>query len=477
MNITPIEIQPPTAEDKQNIMSLQRYAQRNGFQHFHRHLLDITGAMHGFSHPVEMMAEVLGFDGSSLSGYKAIQESDMGTQLLPQSAFLDRTNDVAKLRLLASIYDPVTKQGYNRDPITIAQKAVQYLQSTGIADTAHFGPEPEFFIFDHVEFDLSQNFGRYKIDSAEGAWNSGRNGSPNLGYRPGIKKGYCPAPPVDSLEDLRAEMMQELHENGIIIETGHHEVATAGQGEIDMQFADLLTMSSNLVWFKHVIKNIAAKHGKTATFMPKPLVGDNGSGMHTHQSLWKNGVPLFAGKGYAGLSELALHYIAGILKHATALCAFTNPSLNSYKRIVPHCEAPVNLIYSARNRSAAIRIPQYDPENPKATRIEVRFPDPLASGYVAFSAMLMAGLDGIQRQLHPGEPFDKNVYEHSQGLPQLPGSLSEALDALEKDHDFLLQGGVFSTDFLEAWISLKKAEIEQAKVIPTPIEFQQSFMG
>jgi len=464
-------------EDKKGIESLMEYAKNNKLDHFYRHPLDITGALQGFQHPLGRMDKVLGFDGSSFLGYQAIHESDMGSELLPASAIIDRTNGEPKLRILTSIYNPVDKKGYQRDPITIARRAVEHLKSTGIADAAYFGPEAEFFIFDHVEFDLGINRASYMIDSAEGSWNSGRNGMPNSGYRPGVKRGYSPAPPIDSLEDIRAEMMRELEFNGIAVETGHHEVATAGQGEIDLKYADLLTMAHSLTWFKHIVKNVTTKHGMTATFMPKPLDGDNGSGMHTHQSLWKGDQPLFAGEEYAGLSKMALHYIAGILEHAPALCAITNPTTNSYKRIVPHCEAPINLVYSARNRSAAIRIPQYEPGKPEATRIEVRFPDPMASSHLAFAAMLMAGLDGINRELNPGKPFEGNVYEHKGELKTLPGSLDEALNALEHDNEFLKKGGVFTDDFLQAWISLKRSETQKVRVKPVPIEFEMYLMA
>ncbi len=469
-------IEPLIAEDKQTLDSLREYAKRNGFSIFYRELLDLTGAVNSFAHPSSALSEstIFGFDGSSLRGFQSIHESDMRTVLLPETAFVDLAKGMPKLRVLARIKDPIKNEWYKRDPINIAISAAQYLKDTGIADIAYFGPEAEFFIFDKVAFEVGANKSMHLVDSEEGIWNSGKE---NSGYKPTYKGGYAPASPVDSLEDARAEMMNALIFNGITVETGHHEVATAGRGEIDIKYSDLITMSHNLARFKHVIKNIASAYGKTATFMPKPILGDNGSGMHVHQSLWKSGEPLFAGDHYAGLSELALHYIGGILEHGPALCALTNPSTNSYKRIVPHCEAPVNLVYSARNRSAAIRIPQYEPGNKKATRIEVRFPDPLASGYLAFSAMLMAGLDGIKRKIDPGAPFEGNVYEHAGGLKTLPGSFDEALDALEMDNEFLKKGDVFTEEFLNAWIGLKRAEIQKIRKIPIPAEFEMYYMG
>ena len=452
-------------------------AEKEQIDFFTRQTLGLYGRIGGdFEHPIDRLTEdtMFGLDGSSLTGYKAINESDMTSVLLPETAFLDSTGTDQDLRILSRTRDPTTEQWYNRDPMNIAFRAAEYLKDTGIADTAYFGPEAEFFVFDNVSFEVQPNRAHFEFDSEEGIWNAGRRGE-NKGYRPKHKGGYSPAAPIDSLKFLRKEIARELLTNDIEVETGHHEVATAGQCEIDMKYADLVTMANNLTWFKHAVKNVAAKYGKTATFMPKPMAGDNGSGMHVHQSLWKNGEPLFAGDGYAGLSQLALWYIGGILHHAPALCAITNPTTNSYKRLVPHAEAPTNLVYSARNRSAAIRIPQYEPGNAKATRIEVRFPDPLASGHLAFSSMLMAGLDGIQNKINPGKPFDGNVYETDAKLLSLPGSLDETLNALDRDRDFLKKGNVFTDDFLDAWLELKRAEVKQERQTPTPAEFLRYF--
>src|SRR5207244_4361087 len=359
--------------------------------------------------------------------------------------------------------DPLTREDYSRDPRNIARKAEAYLKSSGVGDVAYFGPEPEFFVFDEVRYEQNQHTGFYLIDSAEGQWNTGRavdpvndrNGrlveSKNLGYKPRYKEGYFPVQPTDTQQDIRTEMVRELEKLGYRVEKHHHEVATAGQAEIDLRFLSLVKMGDALMWYKHVVKNVARRYGKTATFMAKPIFGDNGSGMHTHQSIWKGGTPLFAGKEYAGISQLCLYYIGGILKHAPALAAFTNPTTNSYKRLTPGFEAPVLLAYSSRNRSAGIRIPMYSP-SPKAKRIEVRFPDPTANPYLAFSAMLMAGLDGIENKINPGEPAEKDLYdlepEEAAKIRTLPGSLDEALRNLEQDHHFLLKGGVFSKDLI-----------------------------
>jgi len=374
--------------------------------------MDFPGQWQHFSVPVHELTESsfeegFGFDGSSIRGWKSINESDMLVIPDPTTAFIDPFIEVPTLSLICDVYDPVTKEKYERCPRYIAQKAEAYLKSTGIADTAYFGPEAEFFIFDDVRFDQNAHEGYYYIDSIEGQWNSGRDEKPNLGYKPRYKEGYFPVPPTDSLNDIRNEMVLIMEQCGLQVEAQHHEVATGGQCEIDFRFAPLVRCADNLLIFKYIVKNVARRHGKTATFMPKPLFGDNGSGMHCHQSLWKNGQPLFYGNGYANLSELALYYIGGILKHAPALCAFTNPTTNSYKRLVPGFEAPVNLAYSQRNRSAAIRIPVYS-SSPKAKRIEVRFPDGSCNPYLAFSAMLMAGIDGIINKIDPGEPLDKD---------------------------------------------------------------------
>ncbi|HYX90738.1 MAG TPA: type I glutamate--ammonia ligase, partial [Myxococcaceae bacterium] len=396
--------------------------------------MDFLGIWQHFTIPIaelqeEVFEEGLGFDGSSIRGWQAIHASDMLVVPDATTAVMDPFMKDPTLSLICNIYDPITKEAYSRDPRNIAIKAEKYLKSTGIADTAYFGPEAEFFIFDEVRFDASQSGAFYKVDSLEAAWNSGREEEGgNRGYKPRYKEGYFPVAPTDSLQDLRTEMCLVLADVGIEVERQHHEVATAGQAEIDFRFDSLLRCADKLQWFKYIIKNVAWRHGKTVTFMPKPVFGDNGSGMHTHQSLWKNNKPLFAGDGYAGLSELALWYIGGILKHARALAAFCNPTTNSYKRLVPGYEAPVNLAYSSRNRSAAIRIPMYSP-SPKAKRLEFRSPDPSCNPYLAFSAMLMAGLDGIKNKIEPPAPIDKDLYElppeEARDVAQVPGSLDD----------------------------------------------------
>jgi len=442
--------------------------------------LDFPGIWQHFAVPIselkeEIFEEGLGFDGSSIRGWQAIHTSDMLIIPDPTTAFMDPFMEYPTISLICNIVDPITREFYSRDPRYIAQKAEAYLKSTGIGDTAYFGPEAEFFIFDDIRFDQDSHSGYYFIDSIEGIWNSGRDERPNLGYKPRHKEGYFPVPPTDSLVNLRTEMVMEMIKVGIYVEREHHEVATAGQAEIDMRFDSLVRMADKLMLFKYIVKNVAKRRGKTVTFMPKPLFGDNGSGMHTHQSIWKNGKPLFAGKGYAGLSDTALYYIGGILKHAKSLAALTNPTTNSYKRLTPGFEAPVNLAYSARNRSASIRIPTYSP-SPKAKRCEVRFPDPSCNGYLAFAAMLMAGLDGIQNRIDPGEPLDKDIYElgpeELANVPTMPGSLEEALNHLEEDHDYLLKGNVFTKDAIETWISYKRTkEVDALRLRPHPYEF------
>jgi glutamine synthetase len=378
------------------------------------------------------------------------------------------------LSLTCTVAETGTLEPYSRDPRGMAQKAEKYLVSTGIGDQAFFGPEAEFFIFDNVQFDSKCNGTFYSIDSEEGIWNSGRDEMPNLANKIRHKEGYFPVAPADTQQDIRTEMVLTMEELGVKVEKQHHEVATAGQAEIDYRFSPLVTAADWMMIYKYVIKNVAKKHGKTACFMPKPLFGDNGSGMHTHQSIWSKGKPLFAGKEYGGLSQMALYYAGGLLKHAHALCAFCSPTTNSYKRLVPGFEAPVNLAYSSRNRSAAIRIPTYS-DNPKAKRLEYRPPDPAANPYLAFAALLMAGLDGIQNKIKPGEPIDKNMYElppeeHAK-IPQVPGSLEQAIKALEKDHAFLLKGDVFTKDFIEMWISSKRKEHDAIRLRPHPYEF------
>ena len=442
--------------------------------------LDLPGQWQHFSVPVseldkDAFEDGFGFDGSSIRGWKPIHASDMLVIPDPKTARMDPFCREPTLSLICDVVDPITRQPYDRDPRNVAKKSVAYLQSTGIADTCYIGPEAEFFVFDDVRFDQNRHEGYYHLDSAEGVWNRGKDEKPNLGHKPGWKGGYFPCAPIDTLQDLRTEMVLNMQGVGIHVECQHHEVATAGQCEIDMRFSDLVDMGDQLMWFKYIVKNTAHKNGKTVTFMPKPLFEDNGSGMHVHQSLWKDGQPLFAGNEYAGLSEMALHYLGGILKHGQALNAFTNPTTNSYKRLVPGFEAPTTLAYSSRNRSASIRIPMYS-DSPKAKRLEVRFPDPSANGYLAFSAMLMAGLDGIENKIDPGEPLDRDIYglspEERKGLPTTAGSLDEALDALEADHDFLLKGDVFTKDLIDTWIHYKRTEeAEQIRLRPHPYEF------
>jgi len=424
--------------------------------------------------------EGLGFDGSSIRGFQEIQESDMLLMPDPTSAFLDPFTAVPTLVLICNVKDPVTGESYSRDPRYIASKAESYLKSTGIADTAYFGPEAEFYIFDDVRFDQSYNYGYYYIDSVEGFWNSGREEKPNLGYKPRYKEGYFPVPPMDHLQDIRTEMMLTLEQVGVQVEVQHHEVGTAGQAEIDMRFDTLRVMGDKLLKYKYVIKQVARRHNKTVTLMPKPIFQDNGSGMHVHQSLWKGGKNVFfEGGTYADISKTAVYYIGGILKHASALLAFCAPTTNSYRRLVPGYEAPINLIYSQRNRSACVRIPVYS-RSEKAKRLEVRFPDPSCNGYLAFSAMLMAGLDGIQNKITPPAPLDKDLYdlppEDLAKVQKTAGSLQEVLDALEKDHEFLLKGDVFTKDVIDVWLEYKrKREVDPIRLRPHPWEFALYF--
>jgi glutamine synthetase len=429
----------------------------------------------------QVFSEGLPFDGSSIRGWKSINESDMYMVPDPKTAWIDPFFQVPTLSLICNIIEPRTGQPYSRCPRSLAMRAVAYLQSTGIADTAYFGPEAEFFIFEDVRFDQTQNAGYYFVDSIEGRWNSGREEKGgNLGYKPRYKEGYFPVPPTDAHQDLRTEMLLTMAKLGVPIEKHHHEVATGGQGELGYRFADLITAADYMMIYKYVIRNVARKHGKTVTFMPKPLFNDNGSGMHTHQSLWKDGQPLFYQEGnYADLSEIALYYIGGLLKHAPAILAFTNPTTNSYKRLVPGFEAPVNLAYSQGNRSASIRIPVTG-KNPKAKRLEFRCPDATCNPYIAFSAMLMAGLDGIKNKIHPGEPLDKDIYDLEPDelakIPSTPGSLLDALENLQKDHAFLLEGGVFTEDLIEAYIEYKiDNEINPINLRPHPYEFALYF--
>ena len=418
------------------------------------------------------------FDGSSIAGWKGINESDMILMPDPETAVLDVFTEDATVNLRCSVVEPSTMQPYDRCPRSTATLALEYLKSTGIADDAYFGPENEFFIFDDVRYHADIQGAFYKVDSEEGSWNSGaERDAGNVGHRPGIKGGYFPVPPVDSLHDIRSAMCGALEDMGLVVEVHHHEVATAGQGEIGVQFDSLVKKADGVQILKYVVQNVAHAYGKTATFMPKPLVGDNGNGMHVHQSLVKGGENIFTGDAYGGLSETALYYIGGILKHAKAINAFANASTNSYKRLVKGFEAPTLLAYSARNRSASVRIPYI--ANPKARRIEVRFPDSTANPYLAFTAMMMAGIDGIQNKIHPGEPMDKDLYdlppEEEAALQTVAFSLDEALDALEADHDFLTAGGVFSQELLEGYLALKREETTRLRMTTHPVEFEMYY--
>jgi glutamine synthetase len=442
--------------------------------------IDLPGIWQHVTVPVHRLTEDsfedgFGFDGSSIRGFKAINESDMLIVPDPKTAFIDPFIEMKTISFICDIFDPLTKERFSRCARGIAHKAEKYLLSTGLADTSYMGAEAEFFVFDDVRFDTNGHNSFYHVDSIEGRWNSGRDEGPNLGYKPRYKEGYYPAPPTDHLMDLRNAMVHNMMNAGLDVETQHHEVASGGQAEIDLKFAPLLTHADHMMLFKYIIKNTAKAHGKTATFMPKPIFGDNGSGMHVHQSLWKNGKPLFYGNGYANLSDMALHYIGGLLKHAAALCAITNPTTNSYKRLVPGFEAPVNLAYSQRNRSASVRIPMYS-SSPKSKRIEFRCPDASGNPYLQFSAMLLAGLDGIMNKIDPGDPLDKDIYDMEpdelKHVPSTPGSLDEALKALERDHDFLLRGDVFTEDVIETWIDYKMTrEAKPMSLRPHPYEF------
>ena len=447
--------------------------------------IDLPGIQHHFNVPAEsfddsVFTDGLMFDGSSIRGFQSIHESDMKLLPVPGSAFIDPFREEDDERLLFSVHNPIDNTPYSRDPRGIVAKAVEYMRSLGIADTAFFAPEAEFYVFDSVRFKTGMNEAYHHIDSYEGAWNTGieydQDGTPNRGYRTRIKGGYFPVSPTDQFADLRDQMVMNLGRVGLQVERSHHEVGTAGQMEINYKFTDILSAGDELMKFKYIIKNTAWQAGKTATFMPKPLFGDNGSGMHVHQSLWKDGKPLFWGEGYGDLSDTARWYIGGLLKHAPSLLAFTNPTVNSYRRLVPGYEAPVNLAYSARNRSACIRIP-ITGSNPKAKRIEFRCPDPSSNPYLAFAAMLMAGLDGIQNKIEPAAPVDKDIYElegaEAAAIPQVPGSLDAALDALEKDHAFLTKDGVFTDDLISTWIAFKrKEEVDYVRLRPHPAEFE-----
>lgn len=432
---------------------------------FHRSLIDEDSFTDGVA-----------FDGSSIRGWKAINNSDMAMRPDPTTAWIDPFMEVPTLSMVCTILEPRTGEFYDRDPRSIAEKAVDYLISSGIGDAVYCGPEPEFFIFDNARFDQTGHQGYYYIDSAEGAWNSGREeAGGNLGYKIRNKQGYFPVAPTDTLQDIRSEMLLTMGKCGVPIEKHHHEVASGGQCELGIRFASLVKAADYVMTYKYIVKNVAKKHGKTATFMPKPMFGDNGTGMHTHMSIWKDGQPLFAGDKYASLSQLALHFIGGLIKHAPSILAFTNPTINSYKRLVPGYEAPVNLAYSQGNRSASIRIPLTG-ANPKAKRLEFRCPDPSCNPYLAFSAILCAGLNGIKNQIDPGEPLDVDIYELSpeelSKVPSTPASLEGALENLQRDHDFLTEGGVFTEDFIENWISYKlDNEVNPMRLRPHPYEY------
>ena len=455
------------------------FAEKNSAKIADIRFTDLPGLWHHISFPIQNLDEKsfeegFGIDGSSIRGWASIHESDMLLVPDPSTALMDPFRDAPTLIMTGNIIDPITKEQYPRDPRYIAKKAEAYLGFTGIADTAQFGAEPEFFVFDNIRFDQKEHCGYYFIDAEEGRWNSGRK-ERNLGYRPRHKEGYFPVPPTDHYQDLRTEMALQMERCGLDVECHHHEVASGGQCEIDFRFAPLLKSADNIMLFKYIVRNVAYQYGKSVTFMPKPLFMDNGSGMHVHQSLWLKGKPLFAGDAYGGLSQMALWYIGGLLKHAPAVVAFAAPTTNSYKRLVPGFEAPVNLAYSRRNRSAAVRLPMYSP-SPKAKRIEFRPPDPSANPYLAYTAMMMAGLDGIENKIDPGEALDKDIYDLSpeelKDVPSLPASLEEALQALESDHEFLLKGDVFTKDVVDLWISYKmENEVQAVRMRPHPYEF------
>ena len=455
------------------------FAQESGAKQLDMRFTDIPGLQHHISYPIAMLTEDafedgFGIDGSSIRGWAAINESDMILIPDPSTAMMDPFYETPTLVMTGMVKDPITRQSYERDPRHIAQKAEAYLRSTGIADTCFVGAEAEFFVFDNIRFDCTPNSGYYYIDAEEGRWNTGRETN-NHGYRPRYKEGYFPVPPTDHYQDLRAEMVEVMESCGLVIECHHHEVASGGQCEIDQRYDTLIKSADNMMTYKYVVRNVAHQYGKTVTFMPKPIYGDAGSGMHCHQSLWKDGKPLFAGDGYAGLSQMALWYTGGLLKHARALSAIIAPTTNSYKRLVPGYEAPVNLAYSRRNRSAACRIPMYS-ASPKSKRVEFRPPDPACNPYLGFAAMMMAGLDGILHKISPGEPLDKDIYdlspEEMKSVASMPASLEEALNCLEDDHNFLLKWDVFTEELIETYISYKRHhEADAVRLRPHPYEF------
>ncbi len=457
------------------------FAKKHGAEMMDLKFVDLLGTWQHCSYPIDDLDESvfvdgLGFDGSSIRGWQGIESSDMLAVPDPDTAVIDPFFAEPTVSVLANIVDPITKEKYEKDPRYVAQKGSDYLKKTGIGDTAYVGPEPEFFIFDEIRYQQSQNMGFYQIDSVEGAWNTNRIEEPNLGYKPSYKGGYFPVSPTDTYHDLRGEMVNIMRSLGIVVEAHHHEVATAGQAEIDMKYADLLKMADQFKWYKYIIKNVAKKNGKTVTFMAKPVFDDNGSGMHIHFSIWKGSKNIFAGNKYAGMSQEGLWAIGGVLKHAPALLAFAAPTTNSYRRLVPGFEAPVNLVYSARNRSAAVRIPMYS-DNPKAKRFEFRCPDPTCNGYLTFTSILMAAIDGIENKIDPGQPLDKNIYALSKKeyrrIKSVPGSLAESLNALERDHEFLTKGGVFTNDLIKTYINYKREnELAELALRPHPFEFE-----
>lgn len=461
---------------KESPDALLAWALENGVQAVDIRFTDIRGMVQHFSMPIQgvdarLFDEGFGFDGSSVRGFQSIDQSDLILFADLSTAIIDPFFKLKTLALICDVYDPINREPYGRDPRGVVKRFEAYLPTTGIADTAYFGPEAEFFIFSNVRYQIAENISYYEVDSHEGFWNTA-SAEPKLSYLNRIKEGYFPLPPLDKTHDVRAEMVDTMINLGIEVEVHHHEVGGGGQAEIDMRFDSTLKMADKLLLYKYVVKNVAMRNDLIATFMPKPLFEDNGSGMHVHQSLWKDGQPLFFGDKYASLSELALYYIGGILKHAPALLAFCAPTTNSYRRLVPGYEAPVNLVYSNRNRSAAIRIPVYN-NNPKSKRIETRFPDPAANPYYALPALALAGLDGIRNKIEPGDPSDYDLYEHGGGTPTVPGNLGAVLDALEADHDFLLEGGVFTKDIIESYIKYKREnEAEAVAMRPHPYEFQ-----
>jgi glutamine synthetase len=468
------ELLPP-ADAKATPDSLLQWARDNGVEEIDLRFTDIRGIVQHFSLPIsgvdiDLFEDGFGFDGSSVRGFQSIDQSDLILFADLKTAMIDPFFRLKTLAMYCDVYDPIERQPYARDPRGVARRAEAYLKETGIADTAYFGPEAEFFIFSNVRYEVTENMSYYEVDSHEGFWNTA-SAEPKLSYLNRIKEGYFPLPPLDKTQDVRAEMVKALVACGIDVEVHHHEVGGGGQAEIDMKYDSLLNIADKLLLYKYIVKNVAMRNDLIATFMPKPLFEDNGSGMHCHQSLWKDGEPLFFGDGYACLSEMALHYIGGILKHAPAVLAFCAPTTNSYRRLVPGYEAPVNLVYSNRNRSAAVRIPVYN-NNPKSKRIEFRAPDPACNPYYGLPAMLMAGLDGIRNKIDPGDPSDRDLYEDGDGLPMVPGSLGEALQALRDDHEFLLEGGVFTEDIIEIYTSYKQQnEADQVSMRPHPHEF------